>query len=203
MAYDWALGIERFRLAREILGVLWGDLQITSDYNDSALVTLFLGDRLELLSQIRDGHARLIVTSPPYNIGKKYEKRMGFDEYLSQQASTIRECVRTLADDGSLCWQIGNHIAEDGEVFPLDVYIYRICKDLGLKLRNRIVWSFDHGLHCRRRFSGRYETILWFTKTDHCFFNLDPVRVPQKYPGKKYFKGSKVGQYSCGTVAMN
>jgi adenine-specific DNA-methyltransferase len=71
-------------------------------------------------------------------------------------------------------------------------------------LRNRIVWRFEHGLHCSKRFSGRYETILWFTrKTKDYTFNLDPVRVPQKYPGKKYFKGPKAGQYSCNPLGKN
>jgi adenine-specific DNA-methyltransferase len=183
--------------------VLWEEVDISPNYSDTASVTLFLGDRLDLLRQIPDGQSRLIVTSPPYNIGKKYERKIKFDRYIDQQAETITECFRTLADNGSLCWQIGNHIADDGEVVPLDIYVYRICKELGLKLRNRIVWSFDHGLHCRRRFSGRYETILWFTKTDSYIFNLDPVRVPQKYPGKKYFKGPKVGQYSCNPLGKN
>jgi len=183
--------------------VLWEEVDISPNYSDTASVTLFLGDRLDLLRQIPDGQSRLIVTSPPYNIGKKYERKIKFDRYIDQQAETITECFRTLADNGSLCWQIGNHIADDGEVVPLDIYVYRICKELGLKLRNRIVWSFDHGLHCRRRFSGRYETILWFTKTDSYIFNLDPVRVPQKYPGKKYFKGPKVGQYSYNPLGKN
>ena len=176
---------------------------LNTHYQPKAPVTLFAGDRLELLQEIPDKSARLIVTSPPYNIGKKYEKRVGFDKYLISQRDTLRECVRVLADDGSLCWQVGNHIGKDGEVFPLDVFVYRICKRLGLKLRNRIVWSFDHGLHCKRRLSGRYETILWFTKSDRYVFNLDAVRVPQKYPGKKYFKGAKAGQYSCNPLGKN
>jgi adenine-specific DNA-methyltransferase len=178
-------------------------LLLNSHYQPKAPVTLFAGDRLELLQEIPDKSARLIVTSPPYNIGKKYEKRVGFDKYLISQRDTLRECVRVLADDGSLCWQVGNHIGKDGEVFPLDVFVYRICKRLGLKLRNRIIWSFDHGLHCKRRLSGRYETILWFTKSDRYVFNLDAVRVPQKYPGKKYFKGAKSGQYSCNPLGKN
>jgi adenine-specific DNA-methyltransferase len=186
-----------------VVGALWGEVEISRCYSERADATLFHGDRLALLRQIPDRQARLIVTSPPYNIGKRYEKRIEFAEYLKQQAETIGECVRTLADNGSLCWQVGNHIAKDGEVFPLDVYLYRVCKEAGLKLRNRVVWSFDHGLHCRRRFSGRYETILWFTKTNRYVFNLDPVRVPQKYPGKKYFKGPKVGQYSCNPLGKN
>jgi len=70
-------------------------------------------------------------------------------------------------------------------------------------MRNRIIWHFEHGLHCNNRFSGRYETIIWFTKSDNYTFNLDPVRVPQKYPGKKYFKGPKAGQYSGNPLGKN
>lgn len=178
-------------------------ISISAHYRPNSAVTLFEGDRLQLLQEVPDSAARLIVTSPPYNIGKNYEKRLDFKKYLGSQRDTIRECVRILATDGSLCWQVGNHIGKDGEVFPLDMFIYRICKRLGLKLRNRIVWSFEHGLHCRTRLSGRYETILWFTKSDDYVFNLDAVRVPQKYPGKKYFKGAKAGQYSCNPLGKN
>jgi adenine-specific DNA-methyltransferase len=166
-------------------------------------VYLHHGDRLDLLRKLPSGGARLIITSPPYNIGKQYEKRIDLDHYLGQQEATISECCRVLAEDGSLCWQVGNHIVADGEILPLDICIYQICKRLGLRLRNRIVWCFEHGLHCRRRFSGRYETIVWFTKSDDYVFNLDPVRIPQKYPGKKYFKGPKAGQYSCNPLGKN
>jgi len=81
--------------------------------------------------------------------------------------------------------------------------LYPIFADLGLKMRNRIIWHFEHGLHCARRFSGRYETIIWFTKSNDYVFNLYSVRVPQKYPGKKYFKGPKAGQYSCNPLGKN
>jgi|SRR5579875_1248660 adenine-specific DNA-methyltransferase len=176
---------------------------ISEHYSPTAAATLYLGDRLELLQEIPDEAAQLIVTSPPYNIGKHYENRLDFVSYLRQQKDTLRECVRILNKEGSLCWQVGNHVARDGEIFPLDVFIYRICKKLRLTLRNRIIWRFEHGLHCRRRFSGRYETILWFTKSNNYVFNLDSVRVPQKYPGKKYFKGNKIGQYSCHPLGKN
>lgn len=176
---------------------------ISSRYSANSTVTLFHGDRLDLLRRIPTGEARLAVTSPPYNIGKYYEKKISFSEYLKQQRDTITECERVLANNGSLCWQVGNHIANDGEIYPLDIFIHRICKRLGFKLRNRIVWYFEHGLHCKRRLSGRYETILWFTKADKYVFNLDPIRVPQKYPGKKYFKGPKAGQFSCNPLGKN
>ncbi|MBI3360247.1 MAG: site-specific DNA-methyltransferase [Chloroflexi bacterium] len=103
---------------------------------------------------------------------------------------------------GSICWQVGNFV-EDGEVFPLDILYYGIFKKLGLFLRNRIVWHFGHGLHASKRFSGRYETILWFTKSDHYVFNLDSVRVPSKYPGKRHYKGPNKGKPSGNPKGKN
>jgi adenine-specific DNA-methyltransferase len=159
-------------------------------------------DNLEFMRPIRSGSMQLIVTSPPYNIGKSYEKRRTLDAYVNQQAQVISECVRLLDSRGSLCWQVGNHV-QDGEIFPLDMVLYQVFRDHGLRLRNRIVWHFEHGLHCSNRLSGRYETILWFTKSDEYTFNLDPIRVPSKYPGKKYFKGPKAGQLSCNPLGKN
>jgi adenine-specific DNA-methyltransferase len=175
---------------------------ISPEFDRSAAASLFHGDRLRLLGQLPSGAARLVVTSPPYNIGKRYEKRSTLNEYLEGQRATLREAVRVLATNGSLCWQVGNHVA-DGEVFPLDMLLYPICKELGLRLRNRIVWHFEHGLHCSRRLSGRYETIIWFTKSDDYIFNVDPIRVPQKYPGKKAFKGPHKGEYTCNPAGKN
>jgi adenine-specific DNA-methyltransferase len=126
--------------------------------------------------------------------------------YLSEQAATIAECVRVLHPQGSICWQVGNHVGkngESGEVFPLDILLYPLFKQHGLKLRNRIIWHFEHGLHCSKRLSGRYETILWFTKSDEYTFNLDPIRIPSKYPNKKYFKGPNAGKLSCNPLGKN
>lgn len=159
-------------------------------------------DNLDFMRPIKGGSIRLIVTSPPYNIGKSYERRNSLDAYVNQQAQVISECVRLLSPRGSLCWQVGNHVQE-GEIFPLDMVLYPIFRDHGLHLRNRIVWHFEHGLHCSNRLSGRYETILWFTKSDEYVFNLDPIRVPSKYPGKKYFKGPKTGQLSGNPLGKN
>jgi adenine-specific DNA-methyltransferase len=145
---------------------------------------------------------QLIVTSPPYNIGKAYERRHALEDYVAQQSQVISECVRLLGPHGSLCWQVGNHV-DDGEVFPLDLILYPVFKSHGLKLRNRIVWHFGHGLHCSKRFSGRHETILWFTKTDDYVFDLDAVRVPSKYPGKKHFKGPHRGELSGNPLGKN
>jgi adenine-specific DNA-methyltransferase len=92
---------------------------------------------------------------------------------------------------------------ENAAIVPLDMLLYPIFQKHNLKLRNRIIWEFGHGLHSSKRFSGRYETILWFTKGDGYTFNLDPVRVPQKYPNKKYFKGPRIGEFSCNPLGKN
>ena len=176
---------------------------ISETFGLDADSVLFCGHCLDLLKQIPDRSIQLVVTSPPYNIGKEYEKKRQLQDYIQFQEQVIRECVRVLADNGSLCWEVGNYVA-NGAIIPLDIALYPIFNALDLVMRNRIIWSFEHGLHCSNRFSGRYETILWFTrKTDNYIFNLDPVRVPQKYPGKKYFKGPKAGQYSCNPLGKN
>jgi adenine-specific DNA-methyltransferase len=162
------------------------------------------GDCIDLLAGIPDESIQLVVTSPPYNLGKSYEKRSPLDLYVESQRRVIAECVRVLKPEGSICWQVGNFVdKKGGSIVPLDIALFPIFSEFGLKLRNRIIWHFEHGLHCANRFSGRYEAILWFTKTDNYVFNLDPVRVPQKYPGKKYFKGPKAGQYSCNPLGKN
>lgn len=164
--------------------------------------TIECRDNLDFMRALPSHSMKLIVTSPPYNIGKSYETRTTTDLYIEQQAATIAEAARLLHPQGSICWQVGNSV-EDGEVIPLDIVLYPLFKAHGLKLRNRIVWTFGHGLHCQKRFSGRHETILWFTKGDDYTFNLDPVRVPSKYPEKKHFKGPKRGTISSNPLGKN
>jgi adenine-specific DNA-methyltransferase len=153
------------------------------------------GDSNKILKKYPSGKFDLIITSPPYNIGKEYETKTTIESYLEGQSGIIDELIRVLNPTGSICWQVGNFLNK-GELFPLDFFYYNIFKNKGLILRNRIIWHFGHGLHSSKRFSGRYETILWFTKSNDFTFNLDPVRIPSKYPGKKHFKGPKKGQYS-------
>ena len=176
--------------------------RIAKAYGSEETAVVYPGSCLELLAQVPDNSVQLVVTSPPYNIGKEYETRLRLETYLEQQAVVLAECVRVLAPGGSLCWQVGNYV-DKGEIVPLDAVLYPIIKGLGLSMRNRIIWHFEHGLHCNNRFSGRYETVNWFTKGDDYFFNLNPVRVPQKYPGKKHFKGPKAGEYSGNPLGKN
>lgn len=178
------------------------ELKVLPKFDPEADVVLYRGDALKLLAQIPDRIAKLVVTSPPYNVGKPYEKKLDLDEYIKQQESVIEESIRITSENGSICWQVGNYVNKSA-IVPLDILLYPVFDKSGLKLRNRIIWHFGHGLHAQKRFSGRYEVILWFTKSDKYVFNLDDVRIPQKYPNKKYFKGPKKGQLSCSPTGKN
>ena len=144
----------------------------------------------------------LVVTSPPYNLGKEYEKKISIEEYEKWQERIIQKIFVRLKDSGSICWQVGNYV-ENNEALPLDFIFAPIFKRLGMHLRNRIIWHFGHGLHTKKRFSGRYEVILWYTKNADYTFNLDPVRIPAKYPGKRHSKGPNKGELSGNPLGKN
>lgn len=166
-------------------------------------VALIHGDVIQFLSNLPpDFKFNLVVTSPPYNLGKEYEQKTELPKYIAWQEEVISLLATHVSDTGSICWQVGNYV-ENGSIWPLDIELAPIFHEKGFSLRNRIVWHFGHGLHSQKRFSGRYEVVLWFTKTDNYTFNLDPVRIPSKYPGKKHFKGPKIGQYSSNPKGKN
>ncbi|MGF1540249.1 MAG: DNA-methyltransferase [Pleurocapsa sp.] len=175
---------------------------IEQEFSLDAELVLSCQDVNQFLPTIPDCSISLIVTSPPYNLGKDYEKRTSIEDYLQQQESIIEQLYRILKEDGSICWQVGNYVNK-GEVFPLDIFYYQLFKKHDLFLRNRIIWHFGHGLHASKRFSGRYETILWFTKSKDYIFNLDAVRVPAKYPGKRHYKGKNKGKLSGNPQGKN
>jgi adenine-specific DNA-methyltransferase len=180
---------------------LWAP-EIATNFHTAADVVIAPGDCLYTLTNLPSECMQLIVTSPPYNVGKAYENATDLDSYLRELSPIVDQLVRVLSPNGSLCWQVGNYV-EKSEVFPLDIFYYPFFKARGLKLRNRIIWHFEHGLHASKRFSGRYEVLLWFTKTDEYTFNLDSVRVPSKYPGKTHFKGDKRGLPSGNPLGKN
>lgn len=165
--------------------------------------SLILADASDLLDQLpMEPLFDLVLTSPPYNMKREYEKPVPLDEYFRQQETIIEKIVPRIKDTGSLCWQVGTYV-DHGMIYPLDIGFAPIFSRFDLRLRNRIVWHYGHGLHCKRRFSGRYEVILWYTRSDHYVFNLDAVRVPSKYPGKRHFKGQKKGQLSGNPLGKN
>ena len=188
--------------ASEKSGPRQQSLDLTNDGGARAYAAVLeCQDNLEFLRAQPDEQFKLIVTSPPYNIGKSYEARTSLEEYLAGQAKVIEECIRVLHPQGSICWQVGNF----GQRRDLALGLLAL-PDLpaaGLKLRNRIVWHFGHGLHSRKRLSGRYETINWWTKGDDYTWHLDPIRIPSKYPGKRHFKGPRKGELSGNPKGKN
>lgn len=175
----------------------------TKQFFDNNKGLLWNGDVLKLMNQLpQDPCIDLVVTSPPYNIGKSYETNASLDDYFANQQNIIEAIDSRIKEGGSICWQVGNHIMEDG-IYPLDYGFHEIFKKLGYSLKNRIVWKFGHGFHAQKRLSGRYEVILWFVKGQDYTFNLDAIRVPSKYPGKKYYKGPKKGQISSNPLGKN
>lgn len=182
---------------------LFGKADTTDQFDPDATSVILEGDSEQTLKTVPDNSIKLIITSPPYNLGKSYEEATHLEDYLQSLSPIVDQLIRVLADDGSLCWQVGNYV-EDSEIFPLDIFYYPYFKKRGLKLRNRVVWHFEHGLHCSKRFSGRYEVLLWFTKSDSYTFNLDSVRVPSKYPGKTNFRpGPNYGKPSGNPLGKN
>ena len=157
---------------------------------------------MDLLRRLPAASVDLVVSSPPYNLGKEYEKKHALQEYLDGQATVLAECARVLRPSGSIFWQVGS-FSDSGRLVPLDIKLFPILEGLNLLPRNRIAWIRQHGMHARRKYSCRYETILWFTKSDDYVFNLDPIRVPQKYPGKKSYRGKNKGELSCNPVGKN
>jgi adenine-specific DNA-methyltransferase len=165
---------------------------------------LLNGDCKTLLAAIPDNSVSLAITSPPYCMGKEYEPGNKIEDFIAAHKVVLPDILRVVRPGGSICWQVGYHV-DNNNVTPLDYLIFDAMRQLPEPpiLRNRIAWTFGHGFHCERRFSGRHETVLWFTKGDNYTFNLDAVRVPQKYPGKTANKGPSKGLLSGNPLGKN
>ena len=167
------------------------------------MTEVFLGDAFEFLRSLKTNSVDLVVSSPPYFMGKEYDSSSNVSDFVSAHGKLRKHLIRILKPNGSICWQVGHHVSNK-VVIPLDAIVYQVfSRSTKLILRNRIIWTFGHGVHCRTRFSGRHETILWFTKGDGYHFDLDAVRIPQKYPGKRHYKGPHHGEPSGNPLGKN
>lgn len=154
------------------------------------------GDSLDVIQDVTDQTVDMVFTSPPYFVGKDYDSSIAAEDFFEIVSKTHDQILPKIKDGGSLCWQVGNHV-QSAELTPLDFLVFKDCaRFTDLKLRNRVIWTFEHGFHAQRRLSGRYEVVLWYTKGEDYKFDLDKIRIPQKYPGKKHYKGPKKGELS-------
>ncbi len=141
---------------------------------------------------------------PPYCLGKSYDVSRDIKDFEEEHHSIIPSVIEATKPGGNICWQVGYHVKQ-GILTPLDYVVHSIfSKFPGVKLRNRIIWTFNSGgTHGSRRLSGRHEIVLWYSKGDEYYFDVDPIRVPQKYPGKRHHKGDKRGQFSGNPLGKN
>ena len=139
-------------------------------------IDLRCGDALELFKEIKSSSVDVVIADPPYNLGKNYGNNhdlKGFDEYIDFTKSWLSEAKRVLRPTGTLYVFMGVRFIS---------YLYEIMdRDLGLFFNSWIVWHYTQGLGKTRGFSPRHDDILMFTKSTKFTFNLDNVRVPQKY----------------------
>lgn len=137
---------------------------------------LLLGDVLEKIKDIEDESVDLIVTDPPYNLSKDYGKtkdNLVHDEYLDFTRKWVKEAYRVLKKDGTIYVFMGMKYIS---------YLYIILEqELNMNFNTWITWYYTQGIGRKKGFSSRHDDILMFNKSDKFTFNLDDVRVPQKY----------------------
>ncbi|MBE7636051.1 site-specific DNA-methyltransferase [Sneathiella sp. P13V-1] len=141
---------------------------------------LLCGDALSLLAEEASESVDLIIADPPYNLGKNYGNNIDLKERAEYQTFTrawLEEARRILKPGGSLfCFM--------GVKFIARLYV-TLEEELELTPQGWITWHYTQGIGRKRGFSPRHEDILWFSKGEEATFNLDDVRIPQKYYRKR------------------
>jgi len=140
------------------------------------IIDIRLGDALELFKNIKDNSIDLIVADPPYNLNKDYGNKsdsMNFDDYIQFSKDWIKESKRVLKPTGTIYIFMG---------FRFISYLYQILeKENQMIFNNWICWFYTQGIGKKKGFSPRHDDILMFTKTDKFVFNLDDIKIPQKF----------------------
>lgn len=138
---------------------------------------------------IESGSVDLIVADPPYNLGKDYGNESDSrcrDEYVSFTREWLVEAKRVLKSEGSLYVFMG---------FRYISRLYIILEEeLGLLFNGWITWHYTQGMGRTRGFSPRHDDILYFSKGSRPTFNLDSIRIPQKfYRSRNNMRGANPG----------
>jgi len=138
------------------------------------------GDAVAIMRELPSNSVDLLIADPPYNLGKDYgnnkdlKARHDYDDFTRVW---LNEADRLLKPTGSIYVFMGVRFISD---------LFRILEDeLKLIFNGWITWHYTQGMGRKQGFSPRHEDILYFTKSDKFTFNLDDVRVPQKYFRKR------------------
>lgn len=158
-------------------------------------VIIEFGDCRDLLKKLPDNSVNLVITSPPYNIGKpygKYSDKKTLDEWKELINEVSHEIYRVLAPNGSFFLNLSPiPYGKEKEILPLPFIGYEILKNNNFKIRNIITWTFNNMQNCTNRLSGRYENIIWAVKDlNNYVFNLDDVRIPYITQNDKRLTGN-------------
>lgn len=154
-------------------------------YYEATNCLIYCGDCRDYMGRLPEGIIDLTVTSPPYNIGKSYEKPMSLEDYLAWCERWIGDIYQITKPSGSFWLNLGYlAIEERAKAIPIP---YLLWDRIPFFLIQEIVWHYGAGVAGKRFFSPRNEKFLWYTKDPtHYTFNLDSVRDPNvKYPNQK------------------
>jgi DNA modification methylase len=172
--------------------------QLGEPYYETDEVLVYCDNSLELMSKIRDRAVNLIVTSPPYNIGKEYEAVKPVDEYIRWTEEWIKKAYEITQPNGALLLNLGylKHPTK-GNAIPIP---YLMWDKTDFFLMQEIIWNYGAGVSCKKQLSPRNEKILWYVKDETNYtFNLDEIRDPDvKYPNQK-----KNGKLRCNPLGKN
>ncbi|MBL8763130.1 MAG: site-specific DNA-methyltransferase [Phycisphaerae bacterium] len=159
---------------------------------------VWAGDCVELLRRMRPSSVDLVVTSPPYNIGKEYERPMSIVAYLDWCEVWIRELYRVVKPNGTFWLNLG-YLELEGRAKAIPIP-YLLWQRNPFYLIQEVVWQYGAGVSARTSYSPRNEKFLWYTKSPDTYtFNLDAVRDPDvKYPNQK-----KNGKLKCNPLGKN
>ena len=170
--------------------------RLGNPYFENDFCILFCGDTLEFQKQLKGEYFNAIITSPPYNIGKEYEKIKPIKEYIDWSVEWINGSSDLLKDTGSLLLNLGYiSLEEKGRAIPLP---YLLWDKIPMFLNQEIIWNYSAGVACKNYLSPRNEKILWYVKDKKDYtFNLDSIRDKNvKYPNSK--KNGKLRTNSLG-----
>ena len=154
-------------------------------YFADANATLVCADALATLRSLPAHCIDLVVTSPPYNIGKEYETTRPLEDYIDWCKTWIDELYRVAKPTGALWLNLG-YLTVPGRAKALPIP-YLLWDKIPFFLVQEIIWNYGAGVAGRKFFSPRNEKFLWYVKDPESYtFNLDAVRDPNvKYPNQR------------------
>ncbi|MHC4740207.1 MAG: DNA-methyltransferase [Planctomycetota bacterium] len=134
---------------------------------------IICGDCIETLGKVRKPFADMIFADPPFNIGYKYDKyhdKVKKKNYIAWTKDWMSACKWVLKPHGSFYIAIGDEYAANVKV---------IADELGLFMRNWIIWHYTFGQHTKNKFTRSHTHIFYFVNDERDFtFNDYAVRVP-------------------------